>query len=281
MAYIITRLCRDCVDTGCVAVCPVDCIYEYTGTDREQWPNQLYIHPDECIDCGACEPECPWNAIFEEIAVPEAFKDDTPLNYKVMENMSDFKVPRTRRSSTRAPSRSSRTRRSGAGRVSVQFPTSGSAKETRQGFTAWPMWMSSGGGYQKLLPELLAFDGGARSARPVTGSEDEPSRRWRTAKLPKADRVAGVLRYPLSATAGEKPLPRKGPESFPSWTSPVRPRSPAFRNGTTRSLSAPRRRRRRGDRIDRQALCGPRAGRVHRAGYLALRCRGGHGPLLR
>ena len=43
MAYIITRLCRDCLDTGCVAVCPVDCIYEYTGSDREQWPNQLYI----------------------------------------------------------------------------------------------------------------------------------------------------------------------------------------------------------------------------------------------
>ncbi len=57
MAYIITRLCRDCLDTGCVAVCPVDCIYEYTGSDRDAWPNQLYIHPDECIDCGACEPE--------------------------------------------------------------------------------------------------------------------------------------------------------------------------------------------------------------------------------
>src|SRR5437867_1380605 len=137
------------------------------------------------------------------------------------------------------------------------------------------MWMSTSGGYQKLLPELLAFDGGARSARPVTGSEDEPSRRWRTAKLPKADRVAGVLRYPLSATAGEKPLPRKGPESFPSWTSPVRPRSPAFRNGTTRSLSAPRRRRRRGDRIDRQALCGPRGRRVHRADDVAPACRSG------
>ena len=55
MAYIITRLCRDCLDIGCVAVCPVDCIYEYTGTDREQWPNQLYIHP-------ACEPSHarPW-----------------------------------------------------------------------------------------------------------------------------------------------------------------------------------------------------------------------------
>jgi len=45
----------------------------------------------------------------------------------------------------------------------------------------------------------------------------------------KAGRVAGVLRYPISATAAEKPLPRKGRESFPSWTSPVRPRSPALR----------------------------------------------------
>jgi ferredoxin len=92
MAYIITRLCRDCVDTGCVAVCPVDCIYEYTGSDRAKWPNQLYIHPDECIDCGACEPECPWQAIFEEVSVPDVFKDDTPLNYAIMENMGDFKV---------------------------------------------------------------------------------------------------------------------------------------------------------------------------------------------
>ena len=85
MPYIIAQPCIDVKDRGCVDVCPVDCIYE--------GETMLYIHPDECIDCGACEPECPWNAIFEEIAVPEAFKDDTPLNYKVMENMSDFKVP--------------------------------------------------------------------------------------------------------------------------------------------------------------------------------------------
>ncbi len=93
MAYIITRLCIDCVDTGCVAVCPVDCIYEYTGSDRAQWPNQLYIHPDECIDCGACEPECPWQAIFEEVAVPAPCKDDIKLNYAMMEDTSQFKVP--------------------------------------------------------------------------------------------------------------------------------------------------------------------------------------------
>ena len=92
MSYIVTRLCRDCVDTGCVAVCPVDCIYEYTGSDKDTYPNQLYINPDECIDCGACEPECPWQAIYEEVAVTEVFKDDTPLNYKMIDDADDFEV---------------------------------------------------------------------------------------------------------------------------------------------------------------------------------------------
>ena len=92
MAYIITRLCRDCVDTSCVSVCPVDCIYAYQGSDAATFPNQLYIHPDECIDCGACEPECPWQAIYEEEAVPAPFQDDTKLNYAIMEIMGDFKV---------------------------------------------------------------------------------------------------------------------------------------------------------------------------------------------
>ncbi|MBP1686240.1 MAG: ferredoxin [Deltaproteobacteria bacterium] len=92
MAYIISRLCRDCVDTACVSVCPVDCIYRYTGTDTATFPNQLYIHPDECIDCGACEPECPWQAIFEEVGVPAIFAADTPLNYAMMEHSAEFEV---------------------------------------------------------------------------------------------------------------------------------------------------------------------------------------------
>ncbi|MDP9205975.1 MAG: ferredoxin family protein, partial [Gemmatimonadota bacterium] len=50
MPYIITEACANTKDRACVDVCPVDCIYE--------GPDQLYIHPDECIDCGACEPEC-------------------------------------------------------------------------------------------------------------------------------------------------------------------------------------------------------------------------------
>jgi ferredoxin len=92
MPWTITRLCRDCLDTGCVSVCPVDCIYEYVGPDKEKFPNQLYINPDECIDCGACEPECPWQAIFEEPAVPEVLKADVDLNHAMLEEMDNFKV---------------------------------------------------------------------------------------------------------------------------------------------------------------------------------------------
>jgi NAD-dependent dihydropyrimidine dehydrogenase PreA subunit len=62
MPYVITEACIGVKDRACVDVCPVDCIYE--GED------QLYIHPDECIDCGACEPECPVTAIFPEEDVP-------------------------------------------------------------------------------------------------------------------------------------------------------------------------------------------------------------------
>ena len=62
MPYVITEACISVKDKSCVDVCPVDCIYE--GGD------QLYIHPDECIDCGACEPECPVNSIFPAESVP-------------------------------------------------------------------------------------------------------------------------------------------------------------------------------------------------------------------
>ncbi len=66
MAYIIVEPCIGVKDASCVAVCPVDCIYE--GED------QYYINPDECIDCGACEPECPVEAIFTDDSVPEEWQ---------------------------------------------------------------------------------------------------------------------------------------------------------------------------------------------------------------
>jgi ferredoxin len=95
MPYVISSLCRDCVDTACAAVCPVECIYEYKGEDKETFPNQLYIHPEECIDCGACEPECPWQAIFTDESIPEIFKDDILLNAKIMDRKDEFEVAQT------------------------------------------------------------------------------------------------------------------------------------------------------------------------------------------
>ena len=93
MAWVITRLCRDCVDQACVEVCPVDCIYAYGGDDRDTFPNQLYIDPEECINCGVCEPECPWEAIFEDEQVPEVFNADIALNASIVESKDDFSVP--------------------------------------------------------------------------------------------------------------------------------------------------------------------------------------------
>ena len=68
MAYVIAEPCVGVKDKSCVAVCPVDCIH---GTDED---DMLYIDPDECIDCGACTPECPVDAIFPLAEVPEQWK---------------------------------------------------------------------------------------------------------------------------------------------------------------------------------------------------------------
>ncbi len=58
MTYVVGENCIMCVYTDCVEVCPVDCFYVGENT--------LVIHPDECIDCGVCEPECPAEAIFSD-----------------------------------------------------------------------------------------------------------------------------------------------------------------------------------------------------------------------
>ena len=63
MTYIIAQPCVDVLDKACIEECPVDCIYE--------GERMLYIHPDECVDCGACEPVCPVTAIFYETDVPQ------------------------------------------------------------------------------------------------------------------------------------------------------------------------------------------------------------------
>ena len=72
MTYVIAEPCIDVKDRSCVDVCPVDCIHEVG--------RMLVIDPDECIDCGACEPECPVEAIFPEDALPAKWAEFTPIN---------------------------------------------------------------------------------------------------------------------------------------------------------------------------------------------------------
>ena len=92
MPYVITRLCRDCVDGSCVEVCPVsDCIVEHRpGEDTSDLPNQLFINPHLCIDCAACEPACPWEAIALDDDVPLLFRDDIALNAIVAARPHEF-----------------------------------------------------------------------------------------------------------------------------------------------------------------------------------------------
>lgn len=67
MAYVITQGCIDILDRSCVDVCPVDCLYEGN--------RMMYINPDECIDCAACEAVCPQEAIFYSDFIPEEMRE--------------------------------------------------------------------------------------------------------------------------------------------------------------------------------------------------------------
>ncbi len=75
MAYIIAEPCIGTKDTACVDACPVDCIHPTKSDPDFEDEEMLYIDPDECIDCGACVPECPVSAIFAEDELPEKWAD--------------------------------------------------------------------------------------------------------------------------------------------------------------------------------------------------------------
>jgi len=79
MAYVVTEPCIRCKYTDCVDVCPVDCFYEA--------PEFLVIHPDECIDCGLCEPECPVDAIMHEDELPDSQLVFVKINEQLAEQL--------------------------------------------------------------------------------------------------------------------------------------------------------------------------------------------------
>jgi NAD-dependent dihydropyrimidine dehydrogenase PreA subunit len=79
VTYVIAEPCVDVLDKACIEECPVDCIYE--------GGRMLYIHPDECVDCGACEPVCPVEAIYYEDDVPEEWTAYTKANADFFEEL--------------------------------------------------------------------------------------------------------------------------------------------------------------------------------------------------
>ena len=88
MAFVVGEDCIKCKHTDCVEVCPVDCFYE--------GPNFLVIHPDECIDCALCEPECPVDAIYSEDELPGDQESFQQLNAELAEiwpNITERKDP--------------------------------------------------------------------------------------------------------------------------------------------------------------------------------------------
>ena len=72
MAFVITQGCVDIKDKTCLTVCPVDCIYE--------GERMTYINPLECIDCGACAPECPQDAIYYKLDLPSGQLEYATVN---------------------------------------------------------------------------------------------------------------------------------------------------------------------------------------------------------
>ena len=79
MTYVIAEPCIDLLDKACIEECPVDCIYE--------GERMMYIHPDECVDCGACEPVCPVEAIYYEDDLPEELAAYTKVNAEFFDGL--------------------------------------------------------------------------------------------------------------------------------------------------------------------------------------------------
>jgi ferredoxin len=87
MTHVVTESCIKCKYTDCVDVCPVDCFRE--------GPNMLVIEPDECIDCAVCIPECPVNAIYADVDVPQAQMKFIALNAELASKFPSIVTSKT------------------------------------------------------------------------------------------------------------------------------------------------------------------------------------------
>lgn len=106
MAYVVCKPCIGTKDRSCVEVCPVDCFYDFKDPSfndefgvapvREGDFGMLLIHPDECINCGACETECPVEAIYEDTAVPQEWAAFVGKNESLTTALSDEDLDKSR-----------------------------------------------------------------------------------------------------------------------------------------------------------------------------------------
>lgn len=106
MAYVITLQCIGNKDRSCVEVCPVDCFYDFKdpalnekygrNAKSDDDAGMLVINPDECINCGACETECPYEAIYEDTGVPATMKEFIEMNANAVAGLSDSQLDERR-----------------------------------------------------------------------------------------------------------------------------------------------------------------------------------------
>jgi ferredoxin len=106
MAYVVTKACLGTLDRSCCEVCPVDCFYRIkkrkyndkygVAATKDGEEGMLVIHPDECINCGACETECPVGAIYEDSAVPDDLKEFVKINQEETVSLSDEELDKKR-----------------------------------------------------------------------------------------------------------------------------------------------------------------------------------------
>ena len=106
MTYVVTKTCLGTKDRSCVEVCPVDCFYNIKkkkyndkfslGLAADGEAGMLMINPDECINCGACETECPVEAIYEDSSVPEEYKEFIVVNEEETSALTDEELEATR-----------------------------------------------------------------------------------------------------------------------------------------------------------------------------------------
>ncbi len=110
MTYVVTEHCVGCCDRSCVAVCPSGCFYLaplarqfrglgvlFAGADSpSEDSGMVMIHPDECTNCGACETECPVEAIYEDSAVPEELRKWVETNARYTRSLSAEQKERLR-----------------------------------------------------------------------------------------------------------------------------------------------------------------------------------------